>query len=99
MDQVYPTEVGFLGKTIVTSASAEDRAVTEVKQLCNAGLDERALLGEVVELFRNAIPFQAICFSATDPASGLITNSVADGLGGLKEARLFFEQIYLEIEW
>jgi hypothetical protein len=83
---------------MATRAASEDRVVDEVKRLCNAGLDERTLLIEVVERFRHAIPFEAICFSATDPTSGLITNSVAWGLGGLKEARLFFEQIYLEID-
>jgi DNA-binding CsgD family transcriptional regulator len=83
---------------MVTGAAAEDRILGEVKRLCSAGLDERTLLVEVVERFRNTIPFQAICFSATDPASGLITNSVAEGLGGLKEARLFFEHIYLEMD-
>ncbi|HEX6710721.1 MAG TPA: LuxR C-terminal-related transcriptional regulator [Rubrobacter sp.] len=72
--------------------------VKEVKRLCFAGLDERTLLGEVVERFRHAMPFKAICFSALDPASGLIRNSVVEGLGGLKEARLFFEHIYLEID-
>ena len=83
---------------MVTSAAVEDRLLGEVKRLCNAGLDERTLLGEVIERFRNAIPFEAICFSATDPASGLITNSVVEGLGGLEEARLFFEHIYLHID-
>ncbi len=90
--------MGFPGKTLVTSAATEDRGVNEVKRLCNAGLDERTLLVEIVERFRNTIPFEAICFSAIDPSSGLITNSVAEGLGGLKEARLFFERIYLEID-
>jgi DNA-binding CsgD family transcriptional regulator len=83
---------------MVTSAALEDRVLGEVKRLCDAGLDERTLLGEVVECFRGAISFQAICFSATDPSSGLITSSVAEGLGGLKEARLFFEHIYLELD-
>jgi DNA-binding CsgD family transcriptional regulator len=83
---------------MVTSVAAEDRVLNEVKRLCSAGLDERILLDEVVERFHNAIPFEAICFSATDPSSGLITNSVAEGLGGLQEARLFFEHIYLEMD-
>jgi DNA-binding CsgD family transcriptional regulator len=83
---------------MATSAAAEDRVVNEVKRLCNAALDERTLLVEVVERFRKTIPFEAICFSATDPSSCLITNSVARGLGGLREARLFFEHIYLEID-
>jgi DNA-binding CsgD family transcriptional regulator len=83
---------------MVTSAAVEDRILGEVKRLCNAGLDERTLLVEVVERFRKTMPFEAICFSATDPSSGLITNSVVRGLGGLKEARVFFEHIYLEID-
>jgi DNA-binding CsgD family transcriptional regulator len=83
---------------MVTSAASEDRILGEVKRLCSAGLDERTLLVEVVERFRGAVPFEAICFSATDPSSGLITNSVAEGLGGLREARLFFEHIYLEMD-
>ncbi len=83
---------------MVTSVAAEDRVLGEVKRLCSAGLDERTLLVEVVERFRGAIPFEAICFSATDPSSGLITNSVAEGLGGLQEARVFFENIYLEMD-
>src|SRR5918995_691194 len=87
-----------LRKAMVTSAALEDRVLSEVKRLCNAGLDERTLLGEVVERFRGAIPFEAICFSATDPSSGLITSSVVEGLGGLKEARLFFEHVYLELD-
>lgn len=74
----------------------EDRVVNEVKRLCNAGLDQRVLLGAVVESLRPAIPFEAFCVSAIDPASKLITHSVAEGMGGLREMRLFFEHIYLE---
>jgi DNA-binding CsgD family transcriptional regulator len=61
-----------------------------------AGLDQRTLLGEVVERLRRAIPFEAFCVSTMDPSSELITHSIAEGLGDLKETRLFFEHIYLE---
>jgi len=54
---------------MATRAASEDRVFDEVKRLCNAGLEERTLLVEVVERFRHAIPFEAICFSATDPTS------------------------------
>ncbi|HSL00537.1 MAG TPA: helix-turn-helix transcriptional regulator [Rubrobacteraceae bacterium] len=81
---------------MATDAASEDRAINEVKRLCNAGLDQRTLLGRVVECLRPTIPFEAICVSAMDPSSRLITHSVAEGLGGLREMRLFFEHIYLE---
>ncbi len=66
------------------------------RDLCNAGLDQRTLLGEVVERLRRAMPFEAFCVSTMDPSSELITHSIAEGLGDLKETRLFFEHIYLE---
>jgi DNA-binding CsgD family transcriptional regulator len=81
---------------MVTSVAAEDRTVREVKRLCNAGLDQRALLSEVAEYLRGAIPSEAFCLSATDPSSELVTYAVANGYGGLKGERLFFEHIYLE---
>ena len=76
--------------------AAEDRIVREVKRLCSAGLDQRALLSEVAECSRSAIPSEAFCLSATDPSSELVTYAVANGYGGLKGGRLFFEHIYLE---
>lgn len=81
---------------MTTQAVLEDRVVNEVRRLCNAGLDQRALLGAVIESLRPTIPFEANCFSSIDPSSKLITYSVAEGLGGLREMRLFFEHIYLE---
>jgi hypothetical protein len=73
--------------------AAEDRIVREVKCLCSAGLDQRALLSEVAECLRSAIPSEAFCLSATDPSSELVTYAVANGYGGLKEGRLCFEHI------
>ena len=81
---------------MATQVVLEDRVVNEVKRLCNAGLDQRTLLGEVVERLSPAIPFEAFCVSATDPASELVTYGAAEGLGGVKGMRLFFEHIYLE---
>ncbi len=81
---------------MATSAAVEDRVVNEVKRLCNAGLDQRTLLGEVVESLRRAVPFEAFCVSTTDPSSELVTYGAAEGLGGVKGMRLFFEHIYLE---
>ena len=81
---------------MVTSAAAEERVLGEAKRLCNAGLDHRTLLNEVAECLRRAVPSEAFCLSATDPSSELVTHAVADGYGGLKGGRLFFEHIYLE---
>lgn len=81
---------------MATNAALEDRVVNEAKRLCNAGLDQRTLLGEVAECLRRAVPSEAFCLSATDPSSGLVTHAVAGGFGGLKGGRLFFEHIYLE---
>ena len=81
---------------MATNAALEDRVVNEAKRLCNAGLGQRTLLGEVAECLRCAVPSEAFCLSATDPSSELVTHAVADGFGGLKGGRLFFEHIYLE---
>ncbi len=81
---------------MVTNAALEDRVVNEAKRLCNAGLDQRTLLGEVAECLRRTVPSEAFCLSATDPSSELVTHAVAGGFGGLKGGRLFFEHIYLE---
>lgn len=81
---------------MATPAGLEDWVVNEVKRLCNAGLDQRTLLGEVVESLRRATPFEAFCLSATDPSSELVTYGAAEGLGGIRGMRLFFEHIYLE---
>ena len=56
---------------MATQAVLDDRVVNEVKRLCNAGLDHRTLLGEVVERLRPAIPFEAFCVSTADPSSEL----------------------------
>jgi DNA-binding CsgD family transcriptional regulator len=97
-DEAYPTQVGFLEKSMATSTALENRVVSEIKRLCNAGLDQRALLGEVAERLRRAVPSEAFCLSATDPSSELVTYGAAEGLGGIRGMRLFFEHIYLEAD-
>ena len=67
-----------------------------MKRLCNAGLDEATLLPEVLERFRQVVPAEACCFSATDPSSGLMTRAFVEGTGGKKGASIFFERVYLE---
>ena len=78
------------------TATQETRVFVEVKRLCNAGLDETTLLPKVLECLRQAVPAEAGCFSATDPASGLMTRAVVEGMGGEEGARIFFERVYLE---
>jgi DNA-binding CsgD family transcriptional regulator len=75
----------------------EERTFSEVKRLCCAGrLDRLALLGEVIERLRRAVPFEAYCASTLDPASGFITHALAEEMGGADEAAIFFERLYFE---
>jgi DNA-binding CsgD family transcriptional regulator len=87
-----------LEEGVATSTASEERFVDEIRRLCNAGLDQRALLDAVAEGLRRAIPSEAFCLSATDPSSELITYGAAEGLGGIEGMRLFFERIYLEAD-
>jgi DNA-binding CsgD family transcriptional regulator len=80
----------------MVAAAVEDRVLGEVERLCHAGLDETALLGGVVESLRRAIPFDAYCASATDPASGLMTRTFTEEMGGEKEAAFYLEHVYFE---
>ena len=76
-------------------AVIEERVFSEVKRLCCAGLDGPVLLGEVIERLRKAVPFEAYCASTADPASGLVTQSLVEGMGGAKEADILFDQFNL----
>jgi DNA-binding CsgD family transcriptional regulator len=79
------------------NAFLEERTFSEVKRLCCAGrLDGLALLDEVIERLRRAVPFDAYCASTLDPASGLITHALAEEMGGPEEAAIFFEHLYFE---
>jgi DNA-binding CsgD family transcriptional regulator len=78
------------------SAILEERAFSEAKRLCCAGLDGPELLGEVIERLRRVVPFEAYCASTVDPASGLVTHSLAEQMGGAEEATIFFDRLYFE---
>ncbi|AHY48027.1 Bacterial regulatory protein, luxR family [Rubrobacter radiotolerans] len=80
------------------SAVMEERAFSELKRLCCAGLDGPELLESVVERLRRAVPFEAYCASTADPASGLITRSLAGEMGGAEEAAIFFERLYFKYD-
>lgn len=78
------------------SVALEERTFSEVKRLCCAGLDGPELLAEVIERLRRVVPFEAYCASTADPASGLVTHSLAEEMGGIEEAAIFFERLYFE---
>jgi len=80
------------------SVALEERTFSEVKRLCCAGLDGPELLAEVIERLRRVVPFKAYCASTADPASGLVTHSLAEEMGGIEEAAIFFERLYFEHE-
>lgn len=58
------------------SSVVMDRAFSEVRRLCYAGLDEEALLREAAERTRRAVPLEGYCMTVNDPPSGLITRAV-----------------------
>jgi hypothetical protein len=74
----------------------EERTFSEVKRLCCAGLDGPALLGEVIESLRRAVPFEAYCASTKDPASGFITHGLAEEMGGADDIFWSLERLYFD---
>jgi DNA-binding CsgD family transcriptional regulator len=76
----------------------EERAFSEVARLCRAGLDGPELLRATIERLRRVVPFEAYCASTVDPASGLVTRSLAEEMGGAEEAEIFFERLYFEYD-
>ncbi|HEV2092401.1 MAG TPA: LuxR C-terminal-related transcriptional regulator [Rubrobacter sp.] len=78
-------------------AVLEERTFSEVKRLCYAGrLDGPALLGEVIERLRRAVPFEAYCASTKDPASGFITHGLAEDMGGADDVFWSLERLYFD---
>jgi DNA-binding CsgD family transcriptional regulator len=75
-----------------------DRTFSEVQRLCYAGLDEEALLREVAERTRRAVPLEMYCMHANDPSSGLITRGVLSDPGYEEIARVALERVYFEDE-
>lgn len=80
------------------SAVVMDRAFSEVKRLCYAGLDEEALLRQVAERTRRAVPLELYCMHANDPSSGLVTRGVPSDTGYGGVARLALERVQFEDE-
>ncbi len=78
------------------SVTAEERTFSEVKRICCGGLDGPELLGAVIQRLRRVVPFEAYCASTTDPTSGLVTHSLAEHMGGAREAAIFFDYLYFE---
>jgi DNA-binding CsgD family transcriptional regulator len=80
------------------SSLAMDGTFSEVRRLCYAGLDEEALLREVAERTRRAVPLELYCMHANDPSSGLVTRGVLSDPGYEDVARLALERVQFEDE-
>ncbi|TCJ13896.1 helix-turn-helix transcriptional regulator [Rubrobacter taiwanensis] len=78
-----------------TPYSLEERAFREIKRLCYAGLDARALRLEVAEVLRRVVPFDRHCLFTSDPWSGLPTDVVVERVGE-EEMRFFLENVMFE---
>ena len=80
------------------SSQVLDRAFTEAKRLCYAGLDEATLLKKVTERVQRALPFEAYCAHVNDPASGLITRAIPGDAVIEEWAPIFLKHVYFEDE-
>lgn len=78
------------------SSLVMDRAFSEVRRLCYAGLDEETLLGEAAERTRRAVPLELYCMHANDPSSGLVTRGVLSDPGYGEVARVALERVQFE---
>lgn len=72
-----------------------DDARREIVRLCHAGLDVTAFRTRVMTQFERAIAFDAWCWPTADPATGLVTGAVGEGIPPGRTQR-FFEIEYLE---
>jgi DNA-binding CsgD family transcriptional regulator len=75
-----------------------DRAFSEVRRLCYAGLDGEALLRQAAERTRRAVPLDLYCMHTNDPSSGLVTGGVLSDPGYGKLARVALERAQFEDE-
>jgi DNA-binding CsgD family transcriptional regulator len=92
---VHPTqEFGIVAENSLVM----DRAFSEVRRLCYAGLDEEALLREAAERARRAVPIEQYCMHAIDPSSGLVTRGVLSDTGYGEVARVALERVQFEDE-
>jgi DNA-binding CsgD family transcriptional regulator len=78
--------------------AADERAFSELKRLCYAGLDGPELLGRVIARLRQTVPFEAYCASTLDPSSGLITHATAAEMWGEKESSIFLDHLYFKYD-
>lgn len=79
------------------TATVSDRAFSEIKRLCHAGLDPETLSPRVAEALRRAVPFDAYALVTLDPLTGLATNFYfSEEMGTQEDARFFLENIYFE---
>ncbi len=85
-------------KVMSKSSAVMDRTFSEVRRLCYAGLSQKALLREVAERTRQAVPLEMYCMHANDPSSGLTTRAVASDPGYAAVARLALERVQFEDE-
>lgn len=75
---------------------ANDRIFAEVKRLCLMGLDAATLRQRVAERLRGAVQFEGYVAFTMDPSSGLITDMLAEEMGGEREGRHFLEHVCFE---
>lgn len=80
------------------SSVVMDRAFSEVRRLCYAGLDEETLLRDAAERARGAVPLEMYCMLAHDPSSGLITRGVLSDPGYADVTRVALERAQFEDE-
>jgi hypothetical protein len=70
-----PIELHSCGgrRTMTVMSAVSDRAFSEIKRLCYAGLDAETLSPSVVERLRRAVPFDGHAVVTIDPLTGLAT--------------------------
>ena len=80
------------------SSQVLDRAFTEAKRLCYAGLDEVTLYQRVTERIQQAVPFDCHCMHTNDPTSGLITRAVLFDAELANQSAIYLNRVYFEDE-
>ena len=87
--------------TVITTrnkTARNERTFSEVKRLSAANLEGPELLRRVARRLGDAMPFEAYCASTVDPTSRLITNGIAEGMGGEDDGsgNVYLDRIYFE---
>ena len=73
-----------------------DRAFSEVRRLCYAGLDQQMLLREVAERAQRVVPLELYCMHTNDPSSGLVTGGVLSDPEYGELARIALERVQFD---